>query len=63
MSKVALPVWAGKPKLNVRPAVNAQPVNAQSTEPPVNAQPAKRRSGSKHPPGYMTEYMRKRRAK
>jgi hypothetical protein len=35
----------------------AEAVNAQ----PVNAQPY--RSGSKHPPGYMTAYMRKRRAK
>ena len=41
-------------------AVNAQPdVNAQV----VNAQVKKSRSGTKHPPGYMAEYMRKRRAK
>lgn len=43
--------------LAVNAHVNAQePVNAV-----VNAQPKKSRSGSKHPPGYMAEYMRKRR--
>jgi hypothetical protein len=60
MSKLDLPAWAKRPMfktVNAQDDVNAQGLGA------VNAQPKKSRSGSKHPPGYMTEYMRKRRAK
>ena len=41
--------------VNAQKAVNAQAVNAQNGR--------KGRSGSKHPPGYMTQYMRDYRAR
>lgn len=52
-------------EIKVAAALNrgSQDVNAQTdVNAPVNAQP-KKRSGSKHPAGYMAAYMRKRRAK
>lgn len=56
MSKIQIPEWATK-RLNTRPACVNEPL--PEPEPSVN----KVASKDRRKPGYMAEYMRKRRAK
>ena len=55
MSKLALPEWAKRPMFKTSIGVN-------NPEPTGVNKPATRK-GDRHKPGYMAEYMRKRRAK